>query len=136
MHVVWIQPSNPFNVTFCTELNFLTPVPAKNAAFLFITLRLTYILGLILKSGGDFPFDVIQSDVNLQKQVHCGFQTFCIMDMPTTILSGHGILTLNVFPRQCNDGDDISLNGPRHNKTCFWDFRQSEIQTNLLSCRD
>ena len=113
MHVVWIQSSNPFNVTFCTELNFLTPVLAKNAAFLFITLRLTYILGLILKSGGDFPFDVIQSDVNLQKQVHCGFQTFCIMDMPTTILSGNGILTLNVFARQYNDGDDLSLNGPR-----------------------
>ena len=136
MHVVWIQSSNPFNVAFCTELNFLMPVPAKNAAFLFITLRLTYILGLILKSGGDIPFDVIQSAVTLQKQVHYGLMTFCIMYMPTTILSGHGILTLNVFARQCNIGDDISLNGPQRDKKCFQDFRQSEIQSSLLSCRD
>ena len=122
MHVVWIQSSNPFNVAFCTELNFLMPVPAKNAAFLFITLRLTYILGLILKSGGDIQFDVIQSAVTLQKQVHYGLMTFCIMYMPTTILSGHGILTLNVFARQCNIGDDISLNGPQRDKKMFPGF--------------
>ena len=117
-----------------TELNFLTPVAAKICSFLIY--NTTPYIHPRLDPRIVPIFEVIQSDVNLQKQVHYGLMTFCIMDMPTTILSGHGILTLNVFSRQCNDGDDISLNGPRRDKTCLRDFRQSEIQTSLLSCRD
>ena len=32
--------------------------------------------------------------------------------------------------------DMYILIGPRHDKTCVWVFRQSEIQTSLLSYRD
>ena len=37
------------------------------------------------------------------------------------------------------DGEDSREEvtyGPCHEKTCLWGFRQSEIQTSLLSCRD
>ena len=44
------------------------------------------------------------------------------------------VLLLTCYVRGCNRSN--TLYPPQHNKICLWGFRQSEIQTSLLSYRD